>query len=183
MPFEFRNSDLSGVFLITPKVFGDNRGFFLESFSRNQFAEAGIKDIFVQDNQSCSEKGVLRGLHFQRSPYAQGKLVRVVRGSVWDVAVDLRPESLSYKQWVGFELSEKNHRMLYIPPGFGHGFIALEDDTHFLYKCTNYYAPEYDGGVRWDDPELGVQWPLERITEVKVSEKDKKLPFLKDVNL
>jgi len=137
----------------------------MESFNEKRFHEELVKlhlpqpDRFVQDNHSCSSRGVLRGLHFQKPPYGQGKLVRVVKGSAFDIALDIRKDSPTYKQWVGIELSERNRRMLWIPEGFAHGFIALEDDTHFLYKTTNYYNKESEGALRWDDPELGIRWP------------------------
>lgn len=180
MPFTFKTTDISGLVIIEPRVFGDDRGFFLETYKKSDFVENGIAEEFIQDNHSKSQKGVLRGLHFQREPFAQGKLVRVIRGRVWDVAVDLRPESPTFKKWYGIELSAENQTMFYIPPGFGHGFVTLENDTHFTYKCTNVYSPEHDGGVRWDDPELAIDWPLK---DVLVSEKDAVLPYLKDVNI
>lgn len=150
---------LPGVVLLEPKVFGDARGFFLESWNRQVFQAHGLEMDFVQDNHSRSGKGVLRGLHYQvHAP--QGKLVRVVSGAVFDVAVDLRKSSPHFGQWVGHELSADNQRMMWIPPGFAHGFLVLSDTADFLYKTTRYYAPEWDRGVRWDDPQIGVKWPL-----------------------
>jgi len=152
-------TDLAGVKLIEPKVFGDDRGFFMESWNARAFAQAGIDATFVQDNHSRSRKGVLRGLHFQRAPHAQGKLVRVVVGAVFDVAVDIRRDSPSFGRWVGHELSATNHRQLWVPPGFAHGFVVLSDSADFLYKTTDYYAPQAEGAVRWDDPAIGIDWP------------------------
>ena len=152
---------IEGLVVIQPTVFGDERGFFMESYSRKDFAEIGIEIEFVQDNHSKSRKGVLRGLHFQ-TEMAQGKLVRVTAGSVYDVAVDLRKGSPTFGKWYGIELSAKNKTQFYIPPGFAHGFLTLEDDTEFLYKCTDYYAPQYDSGVLWNDPEIGIEWNLEK---------------------
>ena len=183
MPFEFKNTSIEGVVIVQPRVFKDPRGFFMETFKKSDFVKAGINEDFVQDNHSFSARGVLRGLHFQSAPHAQGKLVRIVKGSVWDVAVDIRPESPTYKKWYGITLSEENNTMFYIPPGLAHGFLTLEDNTHFLYKCTTEYVPESDGGVKWDDPELNVGWPIESDMEVSVSDKDAALPLLKDLFL
>lgn len=170
---------LEGVYILIPKVFGDHRGFFMESWSRRTMEEAGLFYDFVQDNHSLSTvKGTLRGLHFQKGDKAQAKLVRCVCGAVLDVAVDLRHNSPTYKQWVGVELSEGNKKQLLIPRGFGHGFITLTDHVEFLYKADNYYAPEADGGIRWNDPDIGVDWG---ISEPILSEKDMKNPFLKDI--
>ena len=180
MPFEFKETTLPGVVIVQPRRFDDPRGFFMETYKKSDFVAAGIDEEFCQDNHSFSCKGVLRGLHFQSSPHAQGKLVRVIKGAVWDVAVDLIPGSATYGQYYGIELTEENGTMFYIPPGFGHGFLTLRDDTHFLYKCTAEYAPAADGGVKWDDPDLNVPWPLD--SEALVSEKDAKLPYLKDLS-
>ncbi len=178
MPFDFRSTHLNGVLIIQPCMFKDDRGFFMESYRKSDFVKAGIVEEFVQDNHSFSSKGVLRGIHFQDSPHAQGKLVRVVKGAVWDVAVDLDHESKTFGKWFGIELTEDNKTMLYIPPGFGHGFLTLEDNTHFLYKCTAEYAPESDGGIWWDDSDLAVPWPLKAGQGPEVSAKDLKLqPF------
>ena len=175
---KFTKTKLEGVVIIEPDVFGDNRGFFMESWNKKKMLEAGLDYDFVQDNHSKSTvKGTLRGIHFQKGDKAQAKLVRCVKGSVLDVAVDLRRNSPTFKQWVGVELSEENKKQLLIPRGFGHGFVTLTDDVEFLYKADNYYAPEADAGVRWNDPEIGVEWEIENPV---LSEKDKKNPFLKD---
>ncbi len=175
---EITKTKLEGVVIIEPAVFGDKRGFFMESWSKRAFAEAGLDYDFVQDNHSASTvKGTLRGIHFQRGDKAQAKLVRCTKGAVLDVAVDLRPASLTYKQWVSVELSEDNKRQLLIPRGFGHGFLTLTDEVEFMYKADNFYAPEADGGIRWNDPELAVDWG---IAEPILSDKDSKSPWLKD---
>ena len=171
---------LPGVLLLEPKVFGDARGFFLESWNRQTFAERGLDLGFVQDNHSRSAKGVLRGLHYQLND-PQGKLVRVISGAVFDVAVDLRRASPHFGQWVGYELSAENQRMLWVPPGFGHGFLVLSESADFLYKTTAYYAPQWDRGIRWDDPEIGVQWPLADAPTLSV--KDQGLPLFKDAEV
>lgn len=169
---------IDGLVIVEPRVFGDHRGYFMESWSRRDFEEAGLYYDFVQDNHSCSSvKGTLRGIHFQRGDKAQAKLVRCVQGAVLDVAVDLRPDSPTYKQWHAVELSEENHRQFLIPRGFGHGFVTLTDQVTFLYKADNYYAPEADGGIRWNDPELGIDWGIE---DPILSDKDRIAPFLKD---
>ena len=174
----FTETALPGVYIVEPKVFGDHRGFFMESWSKREFEAAGLHYGFVQDNHSSSTvKGTLRGIHFQRGEKAQAKLVRCVKGVVLDVAVDLRPSSPAYKKWVGVELSADNKKQLLIPRGFGHGFLTLTDDVEFLYKTDNPYAPEADGGIRWNDPEIGVDWGVEQPI---LSEKDSKAPLLKD---
>ena len=171
-------TELEGVVIIEPQVFGDHRGFFMESWSRRAFEQEGLFYDFVQDNHSSSSvKGTLRGIHFQRGEKAQAKLVRCARGAVLDVAVDLRPNSPTYKKWVAVELSEENKRQLLIPRGFGHGCVTLTDEVEFLYKADNYYAPEADGGIRWNDPEVGVDWGVESPI---LSQKDANAPFLKD---
>jgi dTDP-4-dehydrorhamnose 3,5-epimerase len=148
------------VLIIEPKVFGDARGFFFESFNQKAFNEAtGLTETFVQDNHSRSTKGVLRGLHYQLPPHAQGKLVRVVQGAVWDVAVDIRKKSVTFGQWVGIELTEDNHKQFWIPPGFAHGFLVLSDAAVFLYKATAYYAPTHEQCIVWNDPDINIQWP------------------------
>ncbi|WP_168418550.1 dTDP-4-dehydrorhamnose 3,5-epimerase [Acinetobacter towneri] len=168
---------IAGLLIIHPQVFGDDRGWFMESFNQQRF-EAVLKELnlpipnFVQDNHSLSQKGVLRGLHYQNKPYAQGKLVRVVQGRAWDVAVDIRPNSETYGEWVGIELSAENKTMFWIPEGFAHGFIALEDNTQFLYKTTNYYHKDSERAIMWNDPTLSIQWPLDQVEEVLVSDKD-----------
>lgn len=170
---------LEGVYILIPKVFGDHRGFFMESWNRRTMEEAGLFYVFVQDNHSLSTaKGTLRGIHFQKGDKAQAKLVRCVRGAVLDVAVDLRHDSPTYKQWIGVELSEENKKQLLIPRGFGHGFVTLTDHVEFLYKTDNYYVPEADGGIRWNDPDIGVDWGIDHPV---LSEKDTKNPFLKDI--
>ncbi|WP_370796947.1 dTDP-4-dehydrorhamnose 3,5-epimerase [Dialister hominis] len=172
---------IDGVYVLIPRVFGDYRGFFMESWSKKTMDEAGLFYDFVQDNHSLSTvKGTLRGIHFQKGDKSQAKLVRVVTGAVLDVAVDLRHDSPTYKQWVGVELSAENKKQLLIPRGFGHGFVTLTDHVEFLYKADNYYAPEADGGIRWNDPDIGVKWG---ITDPILSEKDKKNPFLKDAGI
>ena len=180
MPFRFYQTDLPEVLLIEPRVFEDERGFFLESYKATDFEAAGITAPFVQDNHSSSRKGVLRGIHYQLPPYAQGKLVRTVVGRAFDVAVDLRKSSRTFGDWVGLELSAENNRMLYIPPGFGHGFLSLEEETHFVYKCTAEYDRESERGVKWDDPELAIEWPEPRPS---VSPKDAVLPLLSEAEL
>lgn len=168
---------LPDVLLLEPKVFGDARGFFMESWNRQTFADRGLDLDFVQDNHSRSARGVLRGLHYQLNQ-PQGKLVRVTSGAVFDVAVDLRRSSPHFGQWTGHELSAENQRMLWVPPGFAHGFLVLSESADFLYKTTAYYAPQWDRGIRWDDPEIGVQWPLELAPTL--SGKDQVLPLLRD---
>ncbi|MDE1467451.1 dTDP-4-dehydrorhamnose 3,5-epimerase [Aurantiacibacter sp. D1-12] len=163
--------DIDGPLIIEPEVFGDDRGFFMESWNAGAFAEAGLDIAFVQDNHSRSDKGVLRGLHFQ-NPCAQGKLVRVVRGAVFDVAVDLRRSSPTFGKWVGVELSGRNHRMLWIPRGFAHGFLTLEDGTDFLYKCDAPYAPEHEVTLAWDDPDVAIEWPTAGL-DIRLSAKDR----------
>ena len=176
---KFEKTKLEGVVIITPDVFGDHRGFFMESWSEHKMEEAGLHYDFVQDNHSMSSvKGTLRGIHFQKGDKAQAKLVRCVKGAVLDVAVDLRHESPTYKQWVAVELSAENKKQLMIPRGFGHGFVTLTDEVEFLYKADNCYAPEADGGIRWNDPEIGVDWGVENPI---LSAKDEKNPFLKDL--
>lgn len=177
MPFEFEHCDIEGLVVVTPKVFGDNRGFFLETYSKKAFAEGGITSEFVQDNHSKSKRGVLRGLHFQKRK-AQGKLVRVTAGRVLDVAVDLRRHSPTFGKWKSVELSAENKKMFYIPEGFAHGFLTLEDNTEFQYKCTDDYAPEYDSGILWNDSDVNIDWKFAEygLTEADLdfSEKDKK---------
>lgn len=168
---EFLATAIEGLIIVEPKVYGDDRGFFFESWNKRLFAMGGIEASFVQDNHSKSAKGVLRGLHYQQ-PNAQGKLVRVAAGRVWDVALDLRGQSSTFGKWVGVELSAANKRMLWVPPGFAHGFVSLEDDTEFLYKCTTNYSPADEHSVLWNDPALAIEWPLEGL-EPQLSAKDK----------
>ena len=173
-------TSLPGVLLIEPKVFGDARGFFLESWNRQTFAGLGLNLDFVQDNHSRSARGVLRGLHYQLEQ-PQGKLVRVTQGAVFDVAVDVRRASPHFGQWTGHELSADNQRMLWIPPGFAHGFLVLSESADFLYKTTAYYAPQWDRGIRWDDPQIGVAWPLDGAP--LLSAKDQVQPLLRDAEV
>lgn len=180
--FNFTETKIKGVYIIEPKVFGDNRGYFMETYNKEHFAEAGLTMNFVQDNESSSSKGVLRGLHFQ-TKHTQGKLVRVTKGEVFDVAVDLRKGSPTYGQWEGVVLSAENKKQFYIPEGFAHGFLVLSDHAIFNYKCTDFYCPEGEGGVLWNDPDIGIEWPLEGIDNIILSEKDKIHPTLKDLNV
>ncbi|MEO3712139.1 MULTISPECIES: dTDP-4-dehydrorhamnose 3,5-epimerase [Roseateles] len=171
---------LPEVLLIEPRVFGDARGFFTESWNQQAFDQAvGSEVRFVQDNHSRSGRGVLRGMHFQLPPHAQGKLVRVVSGRVFDVAVDMRRDSPRFGQWEGYELSADNHRQLWIPPGFAHGFLVLSESADFLYKTTNYYAPQAEGALAWNDPTVGIEWPLEGLTP-QLADKDARAPRLQD---
>jgi len=170
--FKFTETEIEGVYIISPIVFGDNRGYFMETYNYNEFKEAGLDMVFVQDNQSKSKKGVLRGLHFQKT-HPQGKLVRVIEGEVFDVAVDLRKDSKTYGKWVGVILSKDNKKQFYIPEGFAHGFLVLSDEAEFTYKCTDFYHPEDEGGIAWNDPDIGVKWPMEGIEKVILSDKDK----------
>ena len=172
--FKFIETGLKGCLVVEPTVFGDDRGYFMETYQAQEFAAAGIPGPFVQDNQSKSTKGVLRGLHFQKQ-HPQGKLVRVVSGSVFDVVVDLRPTSESFGKWFGLELSAENKKQLYVPQGFAHGFLVLSDEAEFTYKCTDYYAPGDEGGLYYADPDIGVQWP-EIGTPHLLSDKDQKNP-------
>ena len=178
--FKFIKTPIEGLFIIETKVFQDDRGFFVESYNLNEFVSNGLRETFVQDNHSHSKKGVLRGLHFQHK-HPQGKLVRVIRGKVFDVAVDLRKDSPTFGKWFGIELSEENHLQFYIPSGFAHGFIALEDDTDFLYKCTDFYYPDDELGIIWDDPTINICWPIDNIESMVISEKDRKLPTFEKV--
>lgn len=176
---------IADVVIVEPQVLGDDRGWFMESYNEQKFFTA-LKELnlptprpFVQDNHSCSQKGVLRGLHFQRAPYAQGKLVRVIHGSAWDVAIDIRANSPTIGQWVAVELSAENKKMLWIPEGFAHGFLALEDNTHFLYKTTDYYHKDSEGAICWNDPILAIDWP-KLDSDLIVSSKDAEAPSFKE---
>ena len=171
--------DIEGLYVIEPTVFKDERGYFMETYNQNDFKEAGLNMTFVQDNQSMSVKGVLRGLHFQKQ-YPQGKLVRAVRGTVFDVAVDLRSDSKTYGKWFGVTLSAENKKQFYIPEGFAHGFLVLSDEAELAYKCTDFYHLGDEGGLLWSDPEIGVDWPIEPGMELIISDKDKKWSGLKD---
>jgi len=175
-------TSLPDIFFIELRVFSDSRGYFFECYSCRDMEGIGIPDVFVQDNQSCSAKGVVRGLHFQ-SRHPQGKLVRVLRGSIYDVVVDIRKGSPTFGKSVGFEISAQDFRMIWVPVGFAHGFLSLEDHTEVLYKTTDFYYPEYDTGIRWNDPDLGICWPLEQygIASAIISEKDAQLPLLKEI--
>ncbi len=171
MAYRVTSTKIDGALILEPQVFGDARGFFLESFNQADFEEAvGSAVHFVQDNHSRSSKGVLRGLHYQQ-PQPQGKLVRVVSGCVFDVAVDIRPNSNSFGNWVGVELNDSDHKMFWLPPGLAHGFIVLSDSADFVYKTTDYYAPNYEGCIRWDDPDLAISWPDPGV-DIRISEKD-----------
>ncbi|MGX6591110.1 dTDP-4-dehydrorhamnose 3,5-epimerase [Cetobacterium ceti] len=175
--FKKVETGIRDLYVIEPTVFGDNRGFFMETYSKKDFNDIGLTMDFVQDNHSKSKKGVLRGLHFQIK-HTQGKLVRVTKGSVYDVAIDLRKDSETFGKWYGVELTEENKKMFYIPEGFAHGFLTLEDETEFQYKCTDYYAPEFDSGVLWNDKNINIEWNLEKYglneETILLSEKDKK---------
>lgn len=173
----FNKTEIEGVYIIEPKVFGDSRGFFMETYNENDFKKNGLDYVFVQDNQSKSHKGVLRGLHFQKE-HPQAKLVRVVEGEVFDVAVDLRKGSKTYGKWVGVILSEENKKMFMIPRGFAHGFVVLSETAQFVYKCDDFYHPEDEGGIMYNDPDINIEWPYQG--EVELSEKDKKHPLLKE---
>lgn len=176
-------TDIDGIVIIEPRVFEDERGYFFESFNSREFAEATGMDLaFVQDNESKSRYGVLRGLHFQREPYAQSKLVRVVSGRVWDVAVDIRRGSPTFGKYVAVELSGENKRQMFIPKGFAHGYVVLEDNTIFQYKCDNYYHPESEGAIAWDDPTIAIEWPIPA-ADIILSEKDKHHPTLNNACL
>ena len=170
---------IEGLYVITPAVHGDSRGYFMETYNLNDMKEFGLDMTFVQDNQSCSTKGVLRGLHFQKE-FPQGKLVRVIKGEVFDVAVDIRNGSETYGKWFGTILSEENKKQFYISPGFAHGFLVLSDVAEFCYKCTDFYHPGDEGGIIWDDPDIGIDWPKVD-AEILLSDKDKAQPRLKDI--
>ncbi len=179
MPFEFTKLSIPGPLLIQPQVFNDGRGYFLELYKYSDFAAAGISDHLVQDNYSKSVKGVLRGLHYQQHPKAQGKLVMCTRGGIFDVAVDIRRGSPHYGKWIGIEITEENRRMLYVPPGFAHGFQVLSETAEILYKCTDEYSPAHDRGIIWNDPVINVAWPL---ADPLLSGKDEKHPSLQDAD-
>ncbi|NCA71723.1 MAG: dTDP-4-dehydrorhamnose 3,5-epimerase [Sphingobacteriia bacterium] len=172
-------TSLPGVLIIEPRVFGDARGFFMETYQAERYAEVGVPAPFVQDNLSYSSKGVLRGLHLQH-PRAQGKLVQVLAGAVFDVAVDVRRGSPSFGRWLGIELSAENRRQLWIPPGFAHGFLVTSESALFIYKNTEYYSPETELGIRWDDPSIGIQWPLDGVAP-ELSHKDRMAPYLSEI--
>lgn len=177
--FNFIQTGIEGLVVIEPTVFGDHRGYFMETWHQKDFEDGGLSMHFVQDNQSKSRQGVLRGLHYQKKN-PQGKLVRVISGEVYDVAVDLRGGSKTFGQWYGVTLSAENHRQFYVPEGFAHGFLVTSETAEFVYKCTRFYDPSDEGGLLWNDPELGIEWPLEGI-EVALSEKDQVNPLLRDL--
>ena len=182
--FKFTYTEIEGVFVAEPAVFPDERGYFMETYNENDFKEEGIDLTFVQDNQSKSSKGVLRGLHFQKTQ-PQGKLVRVISGEVFDVAVDLRKASRTYGKWIGVRLSAENKKQFFIPKGFAHGFVVLSDEAEFVYKCTDFYKGDDEGGILWNDPDIGIEWPIEDIGEenILLSEKDKLWKQLKDTDV
>lgn len=174
--------EIEGLYIIEPKVFEDDRGYFMETYHQKEMEEAGIYTAFVQDNQSMSTKGVLRGLHFQKQ-YPQGKLVRVVRGTVFDVAVDLRKASKTFGKWFGVELSAENKKQFYIPEGFAHGFLVLSDEAEFCYKCTDFYHANDEGGIAWNDETIGIEWPITDDMELLISEKDKNWKTIKETEV
>lgn len=175
---KIQKTPIEGLVVIEPKIWSDDRGYFFESYSEKVFRESGLRTDFVQDNFSWSKKGVLRGLHFQRAPFAQAKLVRVTRGSIYDVAVDLRKDSPTFGKFFGLELNDQNHKSLLIPDGFAHGFCVLSEVAGFSYKCSNFYSAAHDGGIQWNDPDIGIRWPIENPI---LSGKDAALPKLKDL--
>lgn len=177
--FKFIETSINGVYIIEPTVFGDERGYFMETYHADEFKESGLDVTFVQDNQSKSKKGVLRGLHFQYTK-PQGKLVRAIKGEVFDVAVDLRKNSPTYGKWEGVILSEVNKKQFYVPEGFAHGFLVLSDEAEFTYKCTDFYDPADEGGILWNDSDIGIEWPID--DEVLLSDKDKQWKTLKETN-
>jgi len=179
VPFEFKRLEIPDAMLVKPKVFGDERGFFMETYKKADFEEVGIRGEFIQSNHSRSTYGVLRGLHFQKEPYAQGKIVRCVRGVIYDVAVDLRRGSPTFGKYVGVILSEFNRYQLYVPRGFAHGFLVLSEVAEVTYKVDNIYAPDHEGGLIWNDPDVGIKWPME--DRLILSEKDEKWPTLKEL--
>jgi dTDP-4-dehydrorhamnose 3,5-epimerase len=179
MPFEFENTELPGVIRIRPKVFSDDRGFFVETYKYSAFRQHGIPDVFLQDNHSRSTRGVLRGLHYQKPPRAQGKLVRVVHGEAFDVALDIRSGSPTFGQWLGQRLSAENHIVVYIPPGFAHGFVVLSEVAEIEYKVTSEFSREHERGIVWNDPDVSIEWP---VREPILSERDRGFPRLRDID-
>ena len=171
--FNFKDTPIKGLYIIEPMLYGDDRGYFMETYNYGDFKNAGIDEVFVQDNQSKSKKGVLRGLHFQKN-FPQGKLVRVIKGEVYDVAVDIRKGSETFGKYYGVILSQENKKQFYVPKGFAHGFLVLSDEAEFVYKCTEFYHPEDEGSIMWDDKKIGIKWPLENIGKPMLSEKDSK---------
>lgn len=184
MPLKFKETSISGLYIVEPIVFQDERGFFLEFFKESDFIKNGIKAKFVQDNHSKSKKWVLRGLHFQDPPYPQGKLIKCIKGEIFDVAVDLRKGSPTFGQWFGIRLSEENKLMLWIPPGFAHGFLTLSDEAEIIYKVSeSEYSPNHDRTLRWNDPDIGINWPLPENVKPILSPKDENAPFLKELTI
>jgi dTDP-4-dehydrorhamnose 3,5-epimerase len=179
MPFIFQRLDIPEIILIEPRRFEDTRGFFMETYKYSDFLRNGIQEHFVQDNYSRSVRDVLRGLHYQRNPHAQGKLIQCIRGKIFDVAVDIRKGSPTFMQWISTELSEENNRMFYVPPGFAHGFIVVSGIADVIYKCTKEYSPEDDRGIIWNDPDIQIRWPIQ---EPVLSEKDSRHPLLRDAD-
>jgi dTDP-4-dehydrorhamnose 3,5-epimerase len=175
MPFRFERLEIPDLVLIEPRLVSDNRGFFMETYKHSEYAAQGVKDVFVQENHSRSSRRTLRGLHYQKDPRAQGKLVRVIIGEIFDVALDIRKGSATYGKWVGVTLSEKNNTMLYVPPGFAHGFCVLSEEAEVIYKVTKEYAPEYEAGILWNDSSLKIEWPL---NDLILSERDRAWPGL-----
>lgn len=180
--FKFTDTEIEGIFLVEPAIFPDNRGYFMETYNEADFKDAGHDLTFVQDNQSKSTKGVLRGLHFQIK-YPQGKLVRVIKGEVFDVGVDLREGSKTYGKWFGAVLSDENRKQLFIPKGFAHGFLVLSDEAEFVYKCTEFYHGEDEGGIKWNDESIGIDWPIDGIDKIILSEKDEKWLSLEETKI
>ena len=178
--FKVKNTGIEGLVILEPTVYGDSRGYFMETYNRKEFAELGLGMTFVQDNQSSSMKGVLRGLHYQVE-HSQGKLVRVLSGEVFDVAVDLRPGSLTFGKWYGLFLNGENRLAFYVPEGFAHGFLVTSEKAEFAYKCTDFHYPEHERGISYNDPDIGIEWPMEGIGEPIMSDKDKRNGRLKDV--
>ncbi|WP_253199663.1 dTDP-4-dehydrorhamnose 3,5-epimerase [Clostridium gasigenes] len=179
---DFIETKIKDLYIIEPRVFGDDRGYFMETYSKREFYEAGLTMEFVQDNESKSKKGVLRGMHFQ-TKNTQGKLVRVTQGEVYDVAVDLRKGSKTYGMWEGILLTAENKKQFYVPEGFAHGFLVVSEEAIFNYKCTNFYSPEYDSGLLWNDKDVAIEWPLDGIEEILLSEKDKVQKTLKELDV
>jgi len=178
--FKFDQSPIPGILIIEPKAFTDDRGFFMEFYNKASFAENGFTEVFIQDNHSRSKKGVVRGLHYQIHPNPMGKLVKVIRGKIFDVGVDIRKGSPHFGKWYGEILSGENHKMLYFPPGFAHGFLSLEDNTEVIYKCTGIFSAGDERAIVWDDPDIGIKWPIDLVGDVIVSERDQKHPGLKN---
>ncbi|NQU17788.1 MAG: dTDP-4-dehydrorhamnose 3,5-epimerase [Candidatus Saganbacteria bacterium] len=178
--FKFSKTNIAGVLIIEPKAFFDNRGFFMESYNKQNFADAGFTDVFVQDNHSVSGEGVLRGMHYQINPAPMGKLVRCIKGKIFDAGVDIRKGSKTFGQWFGDILDEENMKMIYFPPGIAHGFLSLAEDTHVYYKCTGLYSKEDERAMIWNDPAVGIKWPLDQVGGTPIlSDKDKVHPGIK----